>query len=278
MSEEHLEIIDRQMRLGSIAHAIFDFDGTLSLIREGWQQVMEPMFVEELLALETGEDEHSLQRLVSEFVARLTGKQTIYQMFELSDQVRRRGGTPRDPLEYKHEYLRRLEVRIADRIDGLASGRTPPDRYLVPGSIEFLEGLRRRNVTLYLASGTDEPFVKREAELLGLTSYFDGGVFGALDDYKSFSKKMVIDRIIREHGLAGDELLGVGDGYVEIENTRQVGGIALGVPVKEDEPMLVDVWKRRRLIDAGAQLLTPNFLNHETLLSHLFPSNSTSNK
>jgi phosphoglycolate phosphatase len=267
----HLEIIDSQVRLGEITHAIFDFDGTLSLIREGWQQVMEPMFIDELVSLKTGEDEALLRGLVAEFVARLTGKQTIYQMLELAEQIRRRGGTPRDPLEYKHEYLGRLEVRIGDRIDGLSSGRLQPQQFLVPGAPEFLEGLRRRGIALCLASGTDELFVKREADLLGLTHFFDGGVFGALDDYKSFSKKMVVDRIIREYRLGGPQLLGVGDGFVEIENTRQVGGVALGVPVKEDEPLVVDQWKRRRLIEAGAQLLSPNFTESEALVAYLFP-------
>src|SRR5215218_6451397 len=110
MIPSNLEVVNGGGPRGPITHAVFDFDGTLSLIREGWQQVMEPMFVEELVALETGEDVDSLRALVAEFVARLTGKQTIYQMFELVEQIRRRGGTPREPLEYKHEYLRRLET------------------------------------------------------------------------------------------------------------------------------------------------------------------------
>lgn len=272
MTSGAIEILDPNAPLGRTTHVIFDFDGTLSLIREGWQQVMEPMFVSELAALGSGESEHSLRSVVAEFVARLTGKQTIYQMIELSEQVRRRGGRPKEPLEYKHEYLRRLERRIADRIEGLTIGTLSPERLLVPGAYTFLEGLRRRGAMLYLASGTDEPFVKREAALLGLTEFFDGGVYGALDDYKSFSKKMVIERIMKEHRLGGPELLGVGDGFVEIENTRQVGGVALGVPVKEDDPMQVDPWKRSRLIEAGAHLLTPNFADGEALFAILFPS------
>ena len=32
----------------SIAYVVFDFDGTLSLIRQGWPEVMLPMFVEML--------------------------------------------------------------------------------------------------------------------------------------------------------------------------------------------------------------------------------------
>ena len=31
-----------------ISHVLFDFDGTLSLIRQGWPEVMVPMFVEML--------------------------------------------------------------------------------------------------------------------------------------------------------------------------------------------------------------------------------------
>jgi len=40
----------------------------------------------------------------------------------------------------------------------------------VPGSHALLEQLRRRGLTLYLASGTDLKFVRHEAELLGLTA------------------------------------------------------------------------------------------------------------
>ncbi|MBP9902482.1 MAG: HAD family hydrolase, partial [Verrucomicrobia bacterium] len=34
-----------------ISHVLFDFDGTLSIIREGWPDVMVQMFVEMLPAL-----------------------------------------------------------------------------------------------------------------------------------------------------------------------------------------------------------------------------------
>ena len=49
------------------------------------------------------------------------------------------------------------------------------------------------------------------------------------DDYKSFSKKMVIDRLIRDNKLDKGGLMGFGDGYVEIEEVKGVGGIAIGV-------------------------------------------------
>lgn len=265
-----IEILNPEITRGRVRHAVFDFDGTLSLIREGWQDVMVPMMIETLSGLRAGEKEEELRLLILEYVTRLTGKQTIYQMIELADQVRRRGGTPLDPLEYKHEYLRRLEARIQDRIAGLERRTIDRETLLLPGSIELLDALRERKVTMYLASGTDEPFVIREAKLLGIDSYFNGGIYGALDNYKNFSKQMVIDRIIRDHGLVGPELLGIGDGYVEIENTKSAGGIALGVPCLESDPYSFDLWKKERLTIAGADLLIPNFVEHEAVLSYLF--------
>ena len=31
---------------GQIQHAVFDFDGTLSMVRDGWQDIMVPMMVD----------------------------------------------------------------------------------------------------------------------------------------------------------------------------------------------------------------------------------------
>jgi len=57
--------------------ALFDFDGTISVIRSGWMEIMIPMMVEILMDLKTGEREEDLRAIVEEFVGRLTGKQTI---------------------------------------------------------------------------------------------------------------------------------------------------------------------------------------------------------
>src|ERR1051326_516297 len=165
---------------------LFDFDGTLSLIRSGWMQVMVPMMVDILLNLKTGETEQKLKTVVEDFVWRLTGKETIYQMIALADAVRERGGSPLEPLVYKKMYLDLLWTRIRDRVEALRSGQASPEDYLVPGSRAMLETLRDRGMRMYLASGTDEIYMKEEARLLEIEHYFDGGVYGALDDYKSF--------------------------------------------------------------------------------------------
>lgn len=125
---------------------------------------------------------------------------------------------------------------------------------------------------MYLASGTDEIFMKEEARLLGVTQYFEGGVYGALDDYKSFSKAILIKRILASAEYHGHEFLGFGDGYVEIEEVKNVGGIAVGVASEEPACTKVDEWKRLRLIGVGADYIVPNFLCREQLVASLFPA------
>ena len=253
-----------------ISHVLFDFDGTLSLIREGWPQVMVPMFVEMLPAL-ANESEAARRQLCFEDIMRLNGKQTIYQMIQLADRIKERGGTPQEPLWYKHEYLRRLDERIRHRTDGLGRGDFKPDDFLVFGARSLMESLQQRGLTLYLASGTDEQFVKAEAGLLDLTRYFGRHIYGALDDYKQFSKKMVIERILRENQIAGEQLLSFGDGYVEIQNTKEVGGLAVAVASDEanNGSGRFDEWKRQRLLGVGADVVVPDFRDAVPLLDRL---------
>jgi phosphoglycolate phosphatase len=264
------------LRPGAVATharvALFDFDGTLSIIRSGWEDVMIPMMVEALVSLNTGESEAALTEVVKEYVGRLTGKQTIYQMIALCEQIEARGGKPEDPLFYKHRYLDLLQHRIQNRLDDLRSGRVAPDEWLVPGSRALLEALKERGFKLFLASGTDEQYVKDEANLLDVTRYFDGGVYGALDDYKSFSKAILIKRLIETAGFRGDEFLGFGDGYVEIENVKQVGGITVGIASDEPACQIVNEWKRERLTRVGADYIVPNFAGHQELFRLLFPN------
>lgn len=251
------------------AHAVLDMDGTLSLLRDGWQDAMVPLLVEVLEACPRHESREELERLVIDFVDHLTGKQTIYQMIRLADEVRARGGKPEEPLAYKDEYHRRLTAQIASRHASIREGRASPDEWLLPGARGFLESLRAHGVRCYLASGTDVEFVRDECELLGIDAYFDGGIHGALREYQQFSKEMVIRRIIEEHGLAGPELLIVGDGYVEIVNAREVGATAYGLHTRENNRYHMNADKRGRLVRAGAHLLAPDLVEGPRVLEWL---------
>lgn len=254
-----------------ISHVLFDFDGTLSLIREGWPEVMVPMFAELLPPL-PGETDAQRRAIAHEDIMRLNGKQTIYQMIQLAERIRERGGQAQEPLAYKHEYLRRLDARIDARADALRSGALPPDDLLVFGARALLEKLAARGLTLYLASGTDEMYVQQEAALLDVTRYFGRHIYGALDDYQNFSKKMVIDRILRENQIGGAQLLSFGDGYVEIQNTKEVGGLAVAVASDEahNGSGHMDEWKRQRLLGVGADVVIPDFRDADALLAAVF--------
>lgn len=267
--DDEIEILRPDLPRGRFRFVLFDFDGTLSLIREGWPQVMIPMMVEILRETGTRESDAELMAAVEEFVMRLNGKQTIYQMMQLAEEVRSRGGTALDPLIYKHRYHDLLMARIQSRLAALESCAARPEDWTVPGSHALLDNLRRRGLTLYLASGTDLTFVRREAALLGLTDYFGEHIYGALDDYRRFSKQMVIERILDENNLHGEELLGFGDGFVEIEEIKRAGGVAVAVASDEVNRRGVQAWKRDRLVRAGADIVIPEYRRQERLIDYL---------
>ena len=264
-----IEIVTRCGVGGGFRAALFDFDGTLSLIRRGWQDIMIPMMVDVLAETPQAEARDGITAEVKEYVTRLTGEQTIYQMAELARQVALRGGEPLDPLEYKRQYHARLMDHIGGRREALRSGRVDSEEMLVPGSVDILAALRGRGIDLYCASGTDEPYMREEAEMLGIAPWFDGRLYGALDEYERFSKGMVIQRILRDQGIAGSELVAFGDGFVEIECTRQAGGTAVGVASDERRRQGIDAWKRDRLISAGAHVIVPDFREADALTDYL---------
>lgn len=257
-----IEVLNADLPRGGYRIALFDFDGTLSLIRRNWPEVMIPMMVDELAAVAGGESRESLAATVEEYVMRLNGKQTIYQMMQLADEVRRRGGTPAEPLEYKKRYHDLLWVQIEARVAGLKSGKLDPEEHTVPGSHALLQRLTDAGLTLYLASGTDLDYVRDEVSALQLDKYFGERIFGALDDHKKFSKAMVIERIgdeLRALGGTPRQLVSFGDGYVEIEETKRAGGTAIGVASEEEKRQGINAWKRNRLVGAGADVIVGDY-------------------
>ncbi|MBE0684652.1 MAG: HAD family hydrolase [Anaerolineaceae bacterium] len=265
----NIEIINPEIVRGHIHFSLFDFDGTISLIREGWQDIMIPMMVELLAQTPNREDLNILESVVSEFVTRLTGKQTIYQMIQLCEEIKKRGGDPKEPGFYKGIYINQLNGHIKNRISSLKSGSIVPEDMMVHGALDWLKILKSRGVNCYLASGTDERYVSEEVELLGLESFFTS-IHGAKEDYINFSKKIVIDQIITKYNLQGPEFAIFGDGFVEIEDAKAVGGIAVGLATNEKERNGVDEWKRSRLISAGADLIISDFRCSRELESYLF--------
>lgn len=257
-------------RLGYIRHALFDFDGTISILRQGWEEAMIPVMLEAICGSHPVTPE--IEQEVREYVDHSTGILTIEQMRWLVDAVRRHGlaGEPLTATQYKQIYLDRLLVTVNRRVERVARGEMSPSDAMIVGAEEFLHALYNRGVTLYLASGTDHPYVMREASVLKIDRYFTGGIYGALDATEANNKERIIQRILDEHGLSGRELLVVGDGPVEIREAVARGAIALGMATDEVARRGWNPHKVRRLTGAGADLLAPDFSRVGALLDILF--------
>jgi phosphoglycolate phosphatase-like HAD superfamily hydrolase len=246
-------------RLGRIRQVLFDFDGTLSLLRQGWEDIMAPMMLEMITphAPAPAEIEHQ----VREYIDQSTGVLTIHQMEWLAQAVRQFGLAPQ-PLsaaEYKAVYVQRIRGKVQQRTQALHAGTAAPGDFLLAGAQAFLDRFARRGLTLYLASGTDHADVVAEARLLNLEEYFQGGIHGALDASEAHDKERLIQRILVQNHLQGDELLVVGDGPVEIRVAVAQGAVALGVASDEVARSGWNERKVRRLTQAGADLLIPDF-------------------
>jgi len=255
--------------LGSVRHVLFDFDGTLSVLRQGWEPVMEAVMVDAICAGEMPSDE--LRAEVRDYIDLSTGKLTILQMQWLADKVRSFGmeKNPLSAAEYKKRYLQALMLSVSVRLESLENGTASADDYLIQGSLEFVRGLAEKGIALYIASGSDHLDVVREVNALGLSGFFQGEIYGALDASESNGKERVIQRILDDHHLAGNELLVVGDGPVEIIEGRQRGAISLGVASDEVVHSGWNEHKTGRLTRAGADLLVADFSHSSELIKIL---------
>lgn len=252
---------------------VFDFDGTLSWLRHGWPAIMLGIFLDRL-PRRPGESEASARAALLDIVLGLNGVPTLRQMACFSDLVRDRGGVPPKPEILLAIYQDQLDVLIASRIDAVRSGRSSADDFVVHGARPLLDRLRREAIPCAILSTTAEDRVKDEAEVLGLSSYFEGRIHGGSGDPLRFSKMDVFRRILSDAGFSGSRLLSFGDGPVEIRDTKSLGGVAIAVCSDEDQngSGVMDPYKRRQLLDAGADAAIPDYRDAPALLDRLRPA------
>lgn len=252
-----------------IKAVVFDFDGTISTLRSGWEKIMKGFMIEVLTDAGLPFDEAS--RVIEEYIDYSTGIQTIFQMQWLAERVKREKASCQgdvDPWEYKAEYNRRLKMVVNERIESISKREKKPEDYIIKGSKEFLSYLKGLNLKIYLASGTDLQDVIEETKILGVYQFFDEIVGAPLNKMIS-SKDILIDKLLTVQHLEGKNILIFGDGRVEIELGRKIGALTVGVASNESELGGIDLVKRERLIKAGAHVIIGDFSEKEEILKSI---------
>ena len=278
------EIVDVQsFRPRHITCAIFDHDGTISTLREGWEKVMEPMMLRAILGATFATADESLYHRavdrVRDFIEKTTGVQTLVQMEGLVAMVREFGCVPTAEIlnaqGYKQAFNDALMTMVRGRLEKLRRGELSADDFAIKNAVPFLQRLHASGVRLVLASGTDQDDVVAEASAMGYAELFTGGIYGSIGDVHHDAKRVVLDRILRDlgpDGMAG--LVTFGDGPVEMRESRKRGGYAVGVASDEIRRFGMNPAKRSRLIRAGADLVIPDFSQLDPLLQMLVTAES----
>jgi rfaE bifunctional protein kinase chain/domain len=258
---------------------VFDHDGTISTLRVGWEKVMEDTMLRCVLGdsyagASTKQYAKALEE-ARDFISRTTGIQTLVQMQGLAEMVRAFGAVPEDqildPAGYKRIYNAQLMKMVEKKMIHIREGRLSPEDCVIKGAVAFLRRLHGAGVTLYLASGTDEEDVRREAALLGYGSLFER-IYGSVGNIAEDPKRAVLKKIMAGIGeLPPDRrrCAVFGDGPVELREARKNGAAAIGLVSNEEQRFGVNPLKRSRLILAGADLLIPDFSWADELVSYL---------
>jgi rfaE bifunctional protein kinase chain/domain len=274
-----IEIAGALPRRKGFTHAIFDHDGTISTLRQGWEGIMEPMMIKAILGHKHRDiDDTTYDRVVSavrSYIDKTTGIQTLVQMKGLVNLVRQFKCVPEeeilDEVGYKSMYNEALLAMVRQRMEKLEKGRLNVEDFTMKNAAAFLRALHARGVVLYLASGTDQEDVEHEAASLGYRDLFGPRIYGAVGDVTKEAKRLVLERIMADIGNANSErILAFGDGPVEIRETHKKGGYAIGIASDEIRRYGLNVVKRRRLIEAGADMVIPDFCEMDRLLDLLF--------
>ncbi|MDP2334854.1 MAG: PfkB family carbohydrate kinase [Bacteroidota bacterium] len=273
-----IEIVNKWEEKLQIKHAIFDHDGTISTLREGWELIMGPMMMKAILGDQYLEADEALyqkvQSRVNDFIDKTTGIQTLVQMQGLIGLIREFGCVPEDQIldefGYKQIYNEELLEMVKVREKKFEMGELSLEDFTLKNAVTFLQKLHDAGIKLYLASGTDEEDVKSEARVLGYDHLFEGRIYGAVGDVTKEAKKIVLDRILDMIGdSASGKVATFGDGPVEMRETNKRGGISVGIASNELRRYGLNESKRTRLIKAGADIIIPDFSQYQQLLDLL---------
>lgn len=244
---------------------IFDFDGTISTLRHGWEEIMENYMYEMISGEKEGNDEE-LKNEIKVYINESMGIQTIYQMQWLKRKVELENKADiLDIWEYKKRYNDRLMDIVRQKTKKLISKKLTPKDFRIINSKEFVKELYELGYKLYIASGTDHDDVVKEMKALEIFEYFED-VKGAPANKIDCPKEAIVKHLMEDLGYKGNEIAIIGDGKVEIEIAVRIGGKAIGMATNETTQIGVNQRKRKKLINAGAHIIAPHFKEKESII------------
>jgi len=257
VDERAVEIVHADNLPRRIRAVLFDWDGTLSLLREGWAEIMTRQMLGILEDTGSRQSSNDREAAVESIVVGLNGRPSIVQMQAFAGLVHKSSGRTIDPACCLADYRDRLAKLARERYREIESGAVAPDAWAVPGARALLESLRGTH-PIVVISGTPLDHVRCEADLLRLTPLVNHWRAPNGDD-PAFNKAQVIDGLLAEHGIDGSQLLAFGDGVVETQEIKRVGGVAVAVASHEPPRRGVNPTKRAQLIRAGADAIIGDF-------------------
>lgn len=278
LPDTKIEIINKWPHRPKPGFAIFDHDGTISTLRQGWENIMAPVMIKAVLGENNENADNALlgkvKARIQDYIDKTTGIQTLVQMHGLIGVIREFGFVPEhkilDAAGYKKIYNEELLLMVHEREKKFLNGELTIDDFTIFCSVDFIKVLYESGIKLYLASGTDIEDVKREAGLLGYDHFFENRIFGSVGDMTKDAKIIVLDQILDSIGKTGNrEIITFGDGPVELRETKKRGGLTIGVASDEIVRSGLNKSKRSRLIKAGADIVIPDFSEYPKIVELL---------
>lgn len=148
------------------------------------------------------------------------------------------------------------------RDKNLEAAKTAPEKFIVPGSMEFMRFLKNNGVKNYFVTGAvveKGMGMHQEVETLG----YKIGKGELVEDIMGSTwtdklpKEMIMKKIIKELGIDTNNLLIVGDGRAEIAASAELGAVAISRLPAEAE------YQRELHKNLGTNIITDNYLSDE---------------
>ena len=268
-SNPRIEILARPTHQPSVV--AIDFDGTMSLSRIGWQEVMHAVMRQALAPWHP--KPHLMDEEITSYIARSTGQPSIIQMAWVDEHVMLYGGVRHGAQHYLDQFSAAMSAQIDARIASIHDDASA-DACMVPGAREFLRMLHAHDVPIALVSGTERHHLIRESQALRIHDYFTAGIYGPGVHAPTFTKHDAMQHLVDQYQAPAGTLVSVGDGPVEIQAGKALLGYSIGVASHERSGGL-DPAKRTILVQAGADAIVANLTMLAELQSLIFVTPSS---